>query len=139
MSLMQIALANTKELESVPAAEYTYEVANCIARETKAKDRNMIVATLLITNPPRKISHPAPVMEFFVLPNANDWEENEEMSHGFVRRLRRFLECSKVPFGSDGFDPAQAVGAKGKTFFDLTEDDDGEIRNHPRWPKFTNK
>ena len=128
-----------KEQETVPEGIYSFEVVSCRAQKTKAGNRNMIQAVLNITNPPKDILFPAPVIEFFVLPNQDDYRENRAMAEDWVRRLLRFLTCAGIPYNEEGFDVEEAQGATGTCGFALRMGDDDEIRNQAIWPKFKNK
>ena len=138
MSFMKIGLGDVQEQETVPENSYKYEVISCKIKPSKNTSRTVIHVVLQLTNPPKDVPFPQPVLEFFVMPNAADYKENKEMATDWVRRLRRFLECSGIPYTADGFEPEEAVGATGETLFKLTEEDDGEWRNKPVWPRYAN-
>ena len=136
MSIMKIALGKAHEAETVPEGKYQLEVVTCTEKRTKADDRDMVVMLIKINNPPKKIENPAPMQEYFVLPNEEDYLENPQMANDWVRNLRRALEALNVPYAEDGFDPKDAQGATCEVAVTLETDDDGEERNHPRFPKF---
>lgn len=126
------------ETEVVPEGMYKVRVERCVVQPTKAKDRNMVVVTLSITNPPSEVQFPAPIMEFFVLPNASDLESEPDKAANFVRSLKRFLVAMKIKHTAKGFNPQFAIQSTGTVHIGLEEGQDKVIRNKITWPKFTN-
>ncbi len=140
MSTLAVNLGGTAEEETVPEGEYTLECTQSISRRTKADDRDMAVLTFVIQDAPDEISFPAAIQDFFVLPNEDDWQEDKEMAHRFIRRLRRALTCLGVPYEEDGFDSDDCVGTTATVGLYIDKNDDtGEDYNRPRWPKYKNE
>lgn len=116
---------DVQESEVVPESEYDLRVVNVEQTRTKKDDRDMIKATLTIENPPDEVRFPAPIMEYFVLPNA---EDDENIVRLFSLSLKRMMTCFNIPFEADGFDIDDWLDAKGSCLVVLEEVGEGRSK-----------
>lgn len=136
MPILDVAIAEAREPQIVPEARYRLECTAATGRLTKKGDRNMIVSTWLITNPPKSINHPKPIMCFNVLPNANDYQEKPEMANDWVVRAIRMCHAAGYKPKGTTIDTDQLIGKRCEVAVGVGTDQNGEQVNEPVWPKF---
>jgi len=126
-------LNEVPEEAAVPEGEYDLRVVNVESTRTKANDRDMVALAIRVEDsafPAAKL-----VRHYAVLPNENDFEEDDgRMAALFLRGLKRLLAVFEVEFGEEGFETEDLDGATGRCFLNVREYN-GEDQNELRLPR----
>lgn len=135
MPFIEQAVADAKEDQVVPEAEYDLEVLSYsmeISKAAKAEgasEPNMIHIVIAIRS--EEHENARPINYYMMLTNAEDPYRAMRL-----RDQKRFLECFSVAYEGNGFDPDDFVGAKGHALVGVEANPKGGENNVLRLPQF---
>lgn len=131
MSFIRVRLDDSvKEPEVGPEGLYDLRIVKAEDGESK---RGNPMTTVTI-----RIEGPGDCSQYNIF---NHWiiYPTDDTPDGQVRmrtlEIKRFLSCFGIPFGPEGFDSEELVGATGRSLITQEEGDDGIVRNRLRLPR----
>jgi hypothetical protein len=132
-SFIQVAMGDAPEEGLCEEGRYDLRIVNKKIKDTKKGDRKLLECVIVVEGE----ADVAPIMEYMVFPNKNDWDEEEgRLAKTFIRKLKRFCEPFGVSWQADGFDADQLDGATADNVLVAIEvGDDGIERNAIKFPR----
>ena len=136
MPILDVAISQAREPQIVPEGRYRLECTAATSKLTRKGDRNMVQVTAIITNPPKSVTHPRPLMSFFVLPNAEDLKTNANMSNDWIVRLKRCMAAFGIRPKGNSINTDEFIGKRCEVPVSVGKDQNNEEVNEAMWPKF---
>lgn len=131
MAFVESAVAQAREGQSVPDAEYELVIFQVDRQQNEETGRHSTRCIIRVENPPDGIDAD-PIYHYLV--DVLDTDEKSTVTT-INRMNRRFLTAFSVPFTDDGYDTDDLTGARG-TIAVHSEEYEGRASNKLTLPKF---
>jgi len=132
MSFIKVAMGEAPTPGMAPEARYPLRIVNVKEGRTNADDRDKLAVIIEIEGGDWE-----PVFETFVLPNENDWSEDDgKLAKLFIGKLKSMMYLFGVSWQDDGIDADSLLGAIAESAMLTTQTgDDGVERNKIMYPR----
>ena len=123
MGFIEAAIAEAKEREAVPEGPYDVVIASAEMHRSDTSGKDSVRCILNIPEQPDA----AGIFHYIALPHSDDDDEKRNMK---LVMMKKFLELLHVPFEGNGFDTDDLIGAAGRVFLNVENDNNDIPRNN---------